>query len=182
MKITIVGKNIEVSDYLQSLVEKKVGKLERYFKPDTEVQVTLSVEKNRHICEVTIPFEGTIIRGEEITGDMYASVDNVLDKLEKQIYRHRTRLERKLREEAFDSSSLLYSDELPEETPSRKVVRTKRFAVKPMSLEEAILQMDLLGHSFFVFSNADSGEVNVLYLRADGNLGLIEPSYGEDDE
>lgn len=176
MKINIVGKNIEVSNYLRSLVEKKVGKLERYFNEGTEVFVTLSVERNRHICEVTIPFGGAVIRGEEVTGDMYASIDNVLDKLEKQISRHRTKLEKRLRADLVFESPLE-----PEEEFTRKIVRTKRFAYKPMSVDEAVLQMDLLGHSFYVFTNAETDEVNVLYQRKDGNLGLIEPGFDEEE-
>lgn len=177
MRINITGKNIEVSEYLKELTEKKVKKISRYFKPETEVNVTLSVERSRHICEVTIPFDGGIIRGEEVTGDMYASIDNVLDKLEKQISRYRTKLSRSLRA----GVELPALDEEDEE-PARKIVRTKRFAFKPMSIEEAVLQMDLLGHSFYVFTNAVTDKVNVLYLRKDGNLGLIEPGYTEDDD
>jgi putative sigma-54 modulation protein len=177
MRINITGKNIEVSEYLKELTEKKVNKLSRYFKPGTEVYVTLSVERSRHICEVTIPFDGGIVRGEEVTGDMYASIDNVLDKLEKQISRYRTKLSRSLR----TGVELPVLDEKDVE-PARKIVRTKRFAYKPMSIDEAVLQMDLLGHSFFVFTNAVTNEVNVLYLRKDGNLGLIEPGYVEDDD
>lgn len=172
MRISIVGKNIEVSDYLKSLAEKKVSKLERYFKPDTEIIVTMSVEKNRHIVEVTVPFDGIMVRGEEVTGDMYASIDNVLDKLEKQIVRHRTKLEKRLRTDAFINDV----QDLEEEPQERRVVRVKRFSIKPMSVEEAVMQMELLGHSFFVFTNAQSNEVNVLYMRKDGDLGLIEPA------
>ena len=178
MKINITGKNIEVSNYLRQLTEKKVGKLDRFFKPDTVAYVTLSVERNRHICEVTIPIDGGVIRGEEVTGDMYASIDNVLDKLEKQISRHRTRLERSLR----DTAEISFDSAVDEEEPERLIVRTKRFAYKPMSVEEAALQMELLGHSFYVFTNAETDQVNVLYLRKDGNLGLIEPGYTEDDD
>lgn len=177
MRINITGKNFEVSEYLKEVTEKKVSKLSRYFKPETVVFVTLSVERSRHICEVTIPFDGGIIRGEEVTGDMYASIDNVVDKLEKQISRYRTKLSRSLR-----AGVELPVLEEKDEKPARKIVRTKRFAYKPMSVEEAVLQMDLLGHSFFVFTNAKTDEVNVLYLRKDGNLGLIEPGFVEDDE
>ena len=177
MLISITGKNIEISDYLRDLVDKKVAKLERYFAPETEVQVTLSVEKSRHIVEVTIPYEGGIIRGEEITTDMYASIDNVLDKLEKQIIRHRTRLEKNLRQGAFKYDEPLFSDsyeEFDDEEPYR-IVRVKRFPMKPMTEEEAMLQLELLNHSFYVFANADTGLINVLYKRKDGNYGLIEP-------
>jgi len=176
MRISITGKNIEVSEYLRDLINKKVGKLERYFPKDTEIQVTMAVERNRHIVEVTIPYENIIIRGEEVTGDMYASIDNVLDKLEKQIFKHRTRLERDLKAGAFKYDTPLYGDayeETEEEGP--RIVRVKRFAIKPMNEEEAMLQMALLGHSFYVFENADTGDINVLYARRDGNYGLIEP-------
>ena len=178
MRISIYGKNLEVSEYLHDLIEKKVSKLERYFPQDTEVQVTLSVEKSRHIVEVTIPYDGVIIRGEEVTGDMYASIDNVLDKLEKQIIRHRTRLEKSLRTGAFRYEEPVYGgsyEDMEDEGEGPKIVRVKRFAIKPMSEEEAMLQLDMLGHSFYVFMNSDTGSMNVLYKRKDGNYGLIEP-------
>ena len=177
MRISITGKNLEISDYLRDLVEKKVSKLERYFPQDTEALVTLSVEKNRHIVEVTIPFDGGVIRGEEVTGDMYASIDNVLDKLEKQIIRHRTKLEKNLRAGAFKYDEPLfggtYEDYDDEEGP--RIVRVKRFNIKPMSEEEAMLQLEMVGHSFYVFINSDTNLMNVLYKRKDGNYGLIEP-------
>ena len=133
------------------------------------------MEKNRHIVEVTIPYDGGVIRGEEITGDMYASIDNVLDKLEKQIIRHRTKLEKCLRSGAFREMepALAMDDEAEEEGP--KIVRVKRFAIKPMSEEEAMLQIEMVGHSFYVFLNSDTNQMNVLYKRKDGNYGLIEP-------
>lgn len=175
MRISINGKNIEISDYLRDLAVKKVSKLERYFSADTEVQVTMSVERNRHIVEVTIPYGGGIIRGEEVTGDMYASIDNVIAKVERQIVRHRTKLEKNLKAEAFAEEQLpdWYADEDEQEGPH--IVKVKRFSVKPMSVDEAVLQMDLLGHSFFVFRNAETDSINVLYKRNDQNLGLIEP-------
>lgn len=171
MRISISGKNLEVSDYIREVAEKKLSKLERFFPRDTEALVTLSVEKNRHIVEVTIPCEGRIIRGEEVSGDMYASLDNVVDKLEKQIGRHRTKLEKGLRPPAAAPDA----EEDDEDAPPR-IVRVKQFDIKPMDEEEAMLQMDLLGHSFYVFENARTGQVNVLYLRKDGNFGLIEPA------
>ncbi len=178
MRIVVSGKNIDVSDALRDAVIKKVGKLERYFEPGTEAQVTLSVEKNRHIVEVTIPFDGVILRAEEFTDDMYASIDLVLDKIERQIRKHRTKLGKKFRAGAFKIATPLFleNDDV-EEYQEPKVVRTKRFAIKPMQVEEAILQMDLLGHNFFVFTNADTNEVNVVYKRKDNNYGLIEPEY-----
>ncbi len=178
MRISITGKNLEISDYLRDLVEKKVGKLDRYFPQDAEAQVTLSVEKNRHIVEVTIPFDGGVIRGEEVTGDMYASIDNVLDKLEKQIIRHRTRLEKSLRTGAFKYDEPLFGgsyEEIDEDGEGPRIVRVKRFNIKPMSEEEAMMQIEMVGHSFYVFINSDTNAMNVLYKRKDGNYGLIEP-------
>ena len=172
VRITITGKNMEVSDYLKEVVEKKIGKLDRFFKPETEVQVTMSMQRSRHLVEVTIPFNGVVIRGEEATGDMYASIDSVMDKLEKQIVRHRTKLGKRLREDAFEAGFVDVGDQ-----PIGKVVRFKRFAVKPMSVEEAIMQLELLGHEFFVFVNERSEKVEVLYRRKDGDYGLLEPDY-----
>ena len=148
MKVTITGKNIEVSEYLRDLALKKIAKLERYF-----------------------PYQGGIIRGEESTGDMYASIDNVIAKLEKQIHRHKTRLEKSLR---YDDASPEY-DDYDDEDEGPHIVRVKRFSMKPMSVEEAMLQLELLGHSFFVFTNAETDRINVIYARKDGNFGLIEP-------
>lgn len=176
MRIFITGKNIEVSDYLEDLVTKKVSKLDKYFPEDTETHVTLAVERNRHIVEVTIPYVGGIIRGEVASGDMYASVDSVLAKLEHQIVKHRTKLEKNLRQGAFKAEPVYAPLEDFDDEP-KQVVRVKRFSIKPMDVEEAILQMELLGHSFYVFENAENGTVNVLYLRKDGNYGLIEPEY-----
>ena len=176
MRISIVGKNIEVSDYLNDLVTKKVSKLDKYFPDDTEVHVAMAVERNRHIVEVTIPYSGGIIRGEEVSGDMYASIDNVLAKVEKQIVKHRTKLEKSLRTGASKPEAPVFADTLDDtdEEPKR-VVRVKRFDIKPMTVDEAMLQLELLGHSFYMFQNGDTGEVNVIYLRKDGNYGLIEP-------
>lgn len=172
MRISISGKNLEISSYMREVAEKKLSKLDRYFPQDTEAQVTLSVEKNRHIVEVTIPHGGRVIRGEEVSTDMYASLDNVVDKLEKQIVHNRTRLEKTLRQDAF--ADLPYEDE--EEASGPRIVRYKEFPFKPMSEEEAMLQIELLGHAFFVFENAETGDVNVLYKRKDGNFGLIGPA------
>ena len=176
MRISITGKNIEVSDYLYDLIEKKVAKLDKYFSDDTAAHVTLAVERNRHIVEVTVPYPGGIIRGEETSGDMYASVDNVLEKLEKQIVKHRTKLEKNLRSGAFKGPEPIFHEreDTDDETPPR-IVRVKRFDIKPMTVDEAMLQLDLLGHSFYVFTNGDTGVINVIYRRKDGNFGLIEP-------
>lgn len=178
MKITVSGKNIEVTDALRDTVIKKISKLDKYFNPDVEAKVTLSVQKDRHIIEVTIPFDGVILRGEVATEDMYMSIDMVLDKLEKQIAKHKTKLERKLKANSLKGLDVhLKGGEDDEEPYDPTIVRTKRFAIKPMPVDEAVLQMDLLGHSFFVFLNAETDEVNVVYKRKDGRYGLIEPEF-----
>lgn len=181
MRITVSAKNMEITDALRSTVEKKLSKLERYFNPNVEAQVTFSVEKNKSVqktkgvIEVTIPFNGVILRGEEANEDMYTSIDLVVDKLERQIRKQKTRLERR---NHGDSLRFQYIPDIEEDSKNEmKIVRTKRFAVKPMSSEEAVLQMELLAHSFFVFRDADSEEVNVVYKRKDGNYGLIEPEF-----
>ncbi len=171
MIVTITGRNMEVTDYLKELTLKKLEKLDKYFPQDTEVQVMMSVEKSRHSIEITIPYRGGVIRGEETTTDMYASIDNVIAKLDRQILKHKTKLSKTLRyEEAPEKDE--YEDEY-EHGP--EIVKVKRFSMKPMSVDEAMLQMDLLGHSFFVFTNGETGDINVLYSRKDGNYGLIEP-------
>jgi putative sigma-54 modulation protein len=179
MKIKITGKGMNVSDYLRGVVQKKAEKLGRYFKPNTEMSVMLTIEKNRHIAEVTVPVDGILLRTEEATGDMYSSIDAVLKKLERKIRRHRTKLERRLHEDAFVSDAAIYDDdEFDEEEIVPRLVRSKKFSIKPMDIEEAMMQMELIGHSFFVFRNAETNDVNVLYLRNDGNYGLIEPDIG----
>lgn len=175
MRIVVKGKNIAVTPALRRYVEKKLSKLERYFENITEATATLSVEKERHIVEVTVPLNGgMLLRGEEETQDMYASVDLVLEKLERQIEKYKTKIARKIK-----NGSLLDLAPTPEHSPGEepRLVRTKRFAIKPMPVDEAILQMNLLGHDFFVFSNAETEEVNVVYRRRDGNYGLIEPVF-----
>lgn len=176
MKFIVSGKNIEVTEALKEKVVKKLGRLEKFFNPGTEVHVTMSVEKNRQIVEITIPFNGVVLRAEESNGDMYTSIDKVMDVLERQIRRYKTRLEKKLYETAYESENFKSTKEVEEEEEF-KIVRTKRFAIKPMDVEEAILQMNLLDHQFFMFSNADTNEVNVVYKRKDGNYGLIEPKF-----
>ncbi len=175
MKLTVRGKNIEVTDALREHVQKRVGKIDKYFDFDTEAQVALGVVRELHTVEVTATINGLILRAEESTNDMYASIDKVVDKLERQISKYKTRINRKARQVSGDIGR---TAGLPreEEDDELHVVRTKRFAVKPMPVEEAVLQMNLLGHDFFVFANADTDEVNVVYRRKDGNYGLIEPS------
>ena len=173
MKISIFGKNIEVSEYLENIVNKKIRKLDKFFSDDTEAMVTLSVEHNRHIAEVTIPYDGGVIRAEEVTGDMYASIDNVINKIEKQVHRFRKRIEKDHRSGIFSEVEPDYEED---EDEGPRIVRIKHFDIKPMSEEEAMLQIELLCHSFYVFENAETGSINVLYRRNDGNYGLIEPT------
>ncbi|CEP66964.1 Ribosomal protein S30Ae/sigma 54 modulation protein [Moorella glycerini] len=174
MEIIIRGKNLPVTEALKQYIEKRLSKIERYLEGVDEVQVNLSVNRDSHVVEVTIPLNGYLLRGEEATGDMYGSVDLVVEKLEKQIAKYKTRLARKLKNGTLKE---LVAENPEEATPEPKLIRTKRFPIKPMPVEEAILQMNLLGHNFFVFSNAETEEVNVLYRRRDGNYGLIEPEY-----
>ncbi|MCI1944800.1 ribosome hibernation-promoting factor, HPF/YfiA family [Clostridium luticellarii] len=175
MKITVTGKNIVITDALKSVVRKKLSRLDKYFNPDVEAHATLSVQKNRQKIEVTIPFNGVILRGEEENGDMYASIDLVLDKLEGQIRKQKTKLLKRNNSESLRFQFI--PNDVEEDEEEHKIVRTKKFAVKPMSSEEAVLQMELLGHSFFVYRDAENGEVNVVYRRRDGNYGLIEPEF-----
>jgi putative sigma-54 modulation protein len=174
MKFIVSGKNFDVTESLKDRAVKKLGKLKKFFNEDTEVHVTMSVEKNRHIVEVTIPFNGIVIRAEVVNDDMYASFDKVIDILERQIRRNKTRIEKKIHE-GVPLPDYFKGNAEEEEEEEFKVVRSKRFAIKPMTVDEAILQMNLLGHEFFVFSNADTNKANVVYKRKDGNYGLIEP-------
>lgn len=174
MKFNIIGRNIEVTEALRDSIEKKIGRLDRYFNDNSEAKVTLSVEKGRHIIDVTIPANGVIVRGEEAKSDMYTAIDLVVDKIERQIIKHKSKIEKR-----GDFTQSLRFAEIPseEETEQAKIVKTKKFALKPMDVEEAVLQMDLLGHNFFVYRNGETDEVNVLYKRKDGNYGLIEPEF-----
>lgn len=174
MKLNVRGKNIEATDALKDHAEKRIGKIDKFFDFDTEALVALSVERGLHKVEVTAVINGMILRAEESTGDMYASIDLVVDKLERQIAKYKTRINRKARQ----NGGLRAMAELPkvEEEEDLEVVKTKRFIVKPMPVEEAILQMNLLGHDFFVFANAENDDVNVVYRRKDGKYGLIEPA------
>jgi len=173
MKFQFRGKNIQVTNALKEHLEKKIGKLDKYFDNPPEATVTLTVEKERHRVEVTIPLNGFILRGEEESLDMYSSVDQVVDKLEKQMEKYKTRLSKQNKGLSIKDIAVNSVERIPEDDGPR-LMRTKRFAMKPMSVEEAVLQMNLLGHSFFVFANADTEEVNVVYRRKDGNYGTIE--------
>ncbi|ENQ3105951.1 sigma 54 modulation protein /SSU ribosomal protein S30P [Bacillus sp. 491mf] len=178
MKFNIRGENIEVTPALKEYVEKKLSKLERYFDTFPEIKVNLKVYSDKQRVEVTIPFPDLLLRAEETNSDMYAAIDLVVDKLERQIRKHKTKVNRKLREKGSVKAMLILPDQptAQEEVAEDELelVRTKRFDLKPMDVEEAILQMDMLGHNFFVFTNSETNETNVVYGRKDGKYGLIE--------
>ena len=173
MKIVIVGRNIDVTPGLKSAVEEKIGKLEKYFTPDTEVHVTLSVEKDRQKIEVTIPVKGSIIRSEQVSSDMYVSIDLVEEIIERQLKKYKTKLVDKRQNDSSFSQMFVDNDYMDDE--EIKIVRTKKFDIKPMYPEDACIQMELLGHGFYVFHNAETGQVNVVYKRKGDTYGLIEP-------
>lgn len=175
MKITISGKNIDVTQALRSATEDKLSKLEKYFTPDTECNVTLSVEKERQKMEVTIPMKGHIIRAEQQSDDMYVTIDLVVDVIEAQLKKYRKKLITK--QQNSDSLRREFVEEEIVEDEEIRIVRAKKFGMKPMFPEDACVQMELLGHNFFVFSNAETGEVNVVYKRKDKCYGLIEPEF-----
>ena len=175
MKFIISGKNIEITEGLRGAVEAKIGKLEKYFTKETEVQVTLSVEKDRQKIEVTIPVKGSIIRSEQTSNDMYVSIDLVEEVIERQLKKYKNKITDKHQSGGNFQPEFL-EKEFPEEEEV-KIVRTKRFDIKPMYPEDACVQMELLGHSFFVFFNAETEQVNVVYKRKGNTYGLIEPEY-----
>ena len=173
MKFIIVGRNIEVTPGLRAAVEEKIGKLDKYFNPDTEVHVTLSVEKDRQKIEVTIPVKGSIIRSEQVSNDMYVSIDLVEEIIERQLKKYKNKIVDKQQAVASFSKAYVENDYTDDE--EIKIVRTKKFDIKPMYPEDACIQMELLGHSFFVFCNAETDQVNVVYKRKGDTYGLIEP-------
>lgn len=176
MKITFTEKKVALPKKLHDYAEKKVSKLERYFKTDCEANLVFSVEKDRNKVELTIRSGGTILRVAESTSDMFASVDAAVTSMERQLRKHKTRLEKRLRQDAFERAVDEPSTFVPleEEEEEFRVVRTKRFPLKPMTVDEAILQMELLEHAFFAFKNETSGAFAVVYKRNDGGYGLIE--------
>ena len=173
MKIIISGKNIEITEGLKTAVQDKIGKLDKYFSEDTVAKVILSVEKERQKIEVTIPMKGSIIRSEQVSNDMYVSIDLVKEILERQLKKYKKKLTDMKQNALSFSQAFLEKDE--EEDEEIKIVRTKRFDIKPMYPEDACIQMELLGHDFFVFCNAETDQVNVVYKRKGNSYGLIEP-------
>jgi len=172
MTFTFTGKKFEISAELRDYAEKKIGKLDRLFRSESEAFVTFSAERGRFRAEVTLRNNGMYYRVSELTGDMYASIDSAVASIERQIRKNKTRLEKKLRENVFDRNMMSpYEEEQPEEF---KIVREKKFSIKPMTAEEAILQMELLDHEFFAFRNEDEdGSFAVVYKRKNGGFGLI---------
>ncbi|MDD6136199.1 MAG: ribosome-associated translation inhibitor RaiA [Lachnospiraceae bacterium] len=175
MKYTIIGKNIEVTEGLKASVQDKLGRLEKFFADDTDVYVTFSVEKERQKIEVTIPMPKHIIRAEQASDDMYVSIDLVVEVIERQVTRYKKKIvDREQNASLFQSDFFEVDEEDDEEV---KIIRSKRFAVKPMYPEDACVQMELLGHNFYVFRNAETDEVNVVYKRKGNTYGLIEPEF-----
>ena len=175
MRITITGRNIELTPGIKEAVEDKLGKLEKYFKPDTDVNVTLSVEKERQKIEVTIPTKGHTIRAEEVSNDMYVSIDLVEETLERQLIKYRTKIVSKKMNAAANFKAEYLEEQIEDDEEEIKIVRSKRYDLKPMYPEDACIQMELLGHDFFVFVNAETDEVNVVYKRKGNTYGIIEP-------
>jgi putative sigma-54 modulation protein len=171
MHILLTGRNLGITPALRRYAEEKVGRLQKYLEHITSAHIVLSVEKYRQIAEVTLRVRDLTIRGEESTADMYSSIDLVVEKLERQLQKYKG----KILNHASRSGKMFGEEAAGPQEEAPPVVKIKRFAIKPATVDEAILQMDLLGHSFFVFRNAHTGEVNVLYRRQDGNYGLIEP-------
>ena len=174
MKFIISGRNLEVTEGLKNSVIDKLGKLERYFTPDTEVNVTMSIEKERQKIEVTIPLKGHIIRSEQVSNDMYVSIDLVEEVIERQLRKYKNKLVAKQQDGGNFRKEFLEKEENiePEEI---KIIRTKEIEMKPMYPEDACIQMELLGHSFYMFHNAETDEVNVVYKRKGGTYGMIVP-------
>ena len=174
MKFVIVGRNgFNVTDNLKEVIEDKIGKLSRYFSPDTEVHVTLSVEKERQKIEVTIPVKGGIIRSEQVSTDMYVSIDLVEEVIERQLKKYKGKLiDKKQSAGSFTQDYIDNDFGMDEEI---HILRTKKFDIKPMYPEDACVQMELLGHNFYVFVNAETDQVAVVYKRKGNSYGLIEP-------
>jgi putative sigma-54 modulation protein len=177
MRITITGRNIELTDGLKAAVEEKLSKLEKYFNDDQIANVTLSVEKERQKIEVTIPVKGSIIRSEQVSNDMYVSIDLVEEVIERQLKKYRHKLIARHQEAGGIFRDDFVENSADDDEDEIRIIRSKRFGIKPMYPEDACVQMELLGHDFFVFRNAQTDEVNVVYKRRGNTFGLIEPEF-----
>lgn len=181
MKIDIVGKNYTVSDRLDEIIRKKMERLDRFFSDDVTARVVCKEEhKGRYTLEVTIVVDGVVIRSEEMSDNMYSNIDVVVPKIDRQIRKHRTRLTKKFKDSIFnfnaaEAEAIELND--TQEAEISTVVKTKKFELLPMSVEEAVEQMDLLENKFYVYLNPNSGKVNIVYRRYDETIGLIEPQY-----
>ena len=175
MKFTFTEKKMDSSEDLRAYAERKIGKLDRFFKSESNAYVTFSIERGRYLAEITIQNNGLFYRASELTNDMYASLDSGVAAIERQIRKNKTRLEKRLREGALEREAMpSYAPAEEVEDEEFKIVRSKRFSIKPMSPEEAILQMNLLEHEFFVFRNdEEDGAISVVYRRKNGGYGLI---------
>jgi len=169
MNIKFTGRKIDVTQGLKDYSEKKLQRIEKFFPESAYATVTFSVQKDNHIAEITVYHESMIFRAEISNDDMYAAIDKAIDVLERQIRKQKTRLEKRLKTDAFVADAI----EIEEESEF-KIVKSKKYENKPMSAEEAILQMNLLGHAFYIFNNAETNDKCVVYKRKDGNYGLIE--------
>jgi putative sigma-54 modulation protein len=177
MRLQVKGKNLEVSDSIRTYAEEKLRKLDRHLAAPTQVELELAIERNpsiaaNHVAEATVWTKGPVLRARETSPDMRASIDQLVDKLERQVKRYR---DKRRRRTAGLSEAPASPPAVVGEASEPLIVKTKQFAVKPMSAEEAVLQLELVGHDFFVFQNAESGDVNVVYRRRDRSYGLIEP-------
>ncbi len=179
MNYIISGKNIDITEGLKSAIYDRFQKLEKYFSDDTDMTITLSVEKDRQTIEATIPVRGSVIRSEQTSNDMYVSIDLAAEVIERQLKKYRNKLiSRKQNIPAFSSAFLedIDTTDITDDNDIR-IVKEKKIAIKPMLPEDACIEMELLGHSFYVFTNADTNEVNVVYKRKGNTYGLIEPEY-----
>ena len=181
MRYNIIGKNIDVWDKTKEMVEKKMDRIEKLFPADTEATITLSLEKLVSTVEVTVPMNRRYVRAEVQDADMTAAMDKAVDILEGQVVRYKKRMRTKVRggADAYEAeyAAILVPEEALDDEPMVKIERVKRFEVKPMDAEEAVMEMELVGHNFFVFRNGETDEVNVVYKRKNGTYGLIEPEY-----
>ena len=177
MKLTITAQNMVVTPAITKRIERKTETMGRYLRPDTEMLIKLRKEKKLRIVEITVPMgKNVILRSEAAAEDnLFLAIDQALAKMERQIRKHRTKLGKNLREEIPDVPEFIEEDDDAAEEKDRKIVKRKTFPVRPMSVEDAMIEMELLGHNFFAFVNIDTEQTNVLYLRKDGDLGLLEP-------
>ena len=177
MNYIISGKNIDVTDGLREAIYDKLGRLEKFFNEDTKVMVTFSVEKERQKVEVTIPMKGHIIRAEQVSDDMYVSIDMIVEIIERQVTRYKKKILDQNQDAAYFQDKFIEEEAISSDEDEIQIIRSKKFAVKPMYPEDACVQMELLGHNFYVFRNAETDEVNVVYKRKGNTYGLIEPEF-----